>query len=80
MKSKNRMLEELGHILKLSQKRGWAWAKDIFAEIMHLIEQREWSGSTGTMNARFNTTIEANQGQGQPEQKEQGQSHGGAKE
>ena len=57
------MLEEMGHIIKLSQTGGWHTAKDTFAEIMHKIEEGEvkWADKTDIMHIRWEVTVSATQ-------------------
>ena len=56
------MLEELGYVLKLAEKGGWPLARDVFAEVMHLIETTElWTAETCIMHVRINASVGTNQ-------------------
>ena len=63
IETKNRMLEELGNIVKLSETGGWDVARDAFAEMMHKIEDGEltWGDRTELMHLRIDTTVSATQ-------------------
>ena len=58
---KNRMLEEMNYVVETSDSVGWSVAKDIFADLMHRIEDRAllWSDSWAVLQARVQATQRA---------------------